>query len=166
MHRAIYGRLTGAGHWFTRVASLACIWGHGTGHGPALYGGVCEFKLGETFATARRLDGDLPSIDGLPDVCHRDMAGLGLGATSGAGWRGRFLGLLAQREFAALGPQPARPIWASGSGLGYAVCSGFFLALGARVDTSGIDPLPINRLDKLFCTSARFITNAPMGVLV
>jgi DsbC/DsbD-like thiol-disulfide interchange protein/cytochrome c biogenesis protein CcdA len=72
--------------------ALAGLRGAGPGHGRALPAGQRLAGAGARAAAARPMDGALQDADGLPDVCHRGLAGVGAGPADRHRWRGGLAG--------------------------------------------------------------------------
>jgi DsbC/DsbD-like thiol-disulfide interchange protein/cytochrome c biogenesis protein CcdA len=81
----------------------------GPGAGAALPGRQPGAGGGARAAPPRRLDADLPPPDGLPDVCHRGLAGLGAGPADRDRRRRRPAGAAGQRRVRGVGAHAERP---------------------------------------------------------
>ena len=92
----------------------------GPGAGAALPGRQLRSGRGARAASPRRLDGHLPPPDGLPDVCHRGLAGLGAGPADRHRRRRRPAGAAGQRSVRGVDAHAERPC---PSGFRYAIHS-------------------------------------------
>jgi cytochrome c biogenesis protein CcdA len=92
-------------------AAQALLMFAGLGLGMALPYLLASFgaRGGAPAAAARRVDGHLPQADGVPDVRHRRLAGVGAGPAERHRRRRRAAGAAGHAEHAGVGPHAARP---------------------------------------------------------
>jgi hypothetical protein len=108
LHRAVHGRLARPGRHLPAAQALlvfACLgsaWPCPTCW-PAGAGG------GALAAAARRVDGHLPQADGVPDVRHRRLAGVGAGPAERHRRRRRAAGAAGGAEHGGVDAHAARP---------------------------------------------------------
>ena len=92
LHGALHGRIARLRDRPARGRGAARVRRHRRRHGPALLRGQLGAGRRAAAAAARRLDGDFPPADGLSDVRHRGVAGLGAGPAKRHRRRGRTAG--------------------------------------------------------------------------
>ena len=79
LHGTVHGCVAGFCRGAAGRAGAAGVCRHWRGHGPALPAGQLGARRSARAAAPGRMDGHLPQADGVPDVCHRGLAGLGAG---------------------------------------------------------------------------------------